>query len=575
MSPALAHRGRCGAVAGLAGGAAFGAAMLVLGDMLPAIAGIVRSDATAAGLAVHVVVATAIGVLFALVTRTGRAGTGELVFWGVGYGAVWWLLGGLTLLPLLRGEEPDWSAAAVQAAFPSLLGHLSYGAVAGATLAALGGASPSGRVGRGALWRGALAGGGAGLAVQAALGWSGQLAAAGLDGPPGVRWGLSLALGAASGLAYAVLYPRPRGAIGPGLVRGLSFGLLLWLAIAMVLVPAASGDGLPWSLTGARARAASLPALLLGATLLVAGYRFLTGLVGVMLEDDPAGLADEGVGTRTLRGLGRGAVAGLAGGLAFTVVLAQVGGLGRIAALSGSSSPAAGLAIHLGIAVVLGASYGVLFRHEGGELEAALGWGTSYGVLWWLLGNQTLFPVLLGGSPTWTAADLAVGLPSLIGHLAYGAAVGLTLALLERRSNPWWAAATGARAQRAQLRRERLAATAPGLWTMVAVILLTILTLVAYAPLDSGTRSTVGRSAGRLRAQLPDAAHRRRASRPHLESPPASATTSTPSPNSGSHLRRRSNGRSHRLSRSAHGLHGAPAEGQTNGNAGPTTRPSR
>jgi len=69
-----------------------------------------------------------------------------------------------------------------------------------------------------------------------------------------------------------------------------------------------------------------------------------------------------------------------------------------------------------------------------------------------------------------------------MGHLAYGAALGLTLAVLESRSNPWWAASTEARANRARLRREQLAATAPGLWTMVAVIIITTLTLVVTAP---------------------------------------------------------------------------------------------
>jgi hypothetical protein len=128
---------------------------------------------------------------------------------------------------------------------------------------------------------------------------------------------------------------------------------------------------------------------------------------------------------------------------------------------------------------VLGASYGVAFRHEGGDTEAALGWGLSYGLLWWLLGNHTLLPVLLGDRPTWSASALAAGFPSLIGHLAYGAGLGLTLAWLERRSNPWWTAATAARARRAHLGRIRSAATAPGLWTLSTLVVVNVLTLAA------------------------------------------------------------------------------------------------
>lgn len=69
------------ALAGGAGGLAFALAMLDIGGMLPAIAGIARSDAAGVGLAVHAVASVVIGVLFALLTAVRRAGPGELVFW--------------------------------------------------------------------------------------------------------------------------------------------------------------------------------------------------------------------------------------------------------------------------------------------------------------------------------------------------------------------------------------------------------------------------------------------------------------------------------------------------------------
>ena len=470
-----------GALAGAAGGLVFALAMLDIGGMLPTIAGIAGSDATGVGLAVHTVASVAIGVLFALLTASRRPGRGELVFWGTAYGAMWWLLGALTLLPLLSGEPVRWDLPAVQAAFPSLLGHLAYGAVAGAVLAVLGGAAAVDRTTTGAVVRGVLAGALAGAGLLAVLTVTGLSAAAGLGGTAAVRWPAAVLLGGLAGLGYAQLYPRPRGAVGPALVRGLDFGFLAWLAFPMTLVPLLSGSPLPWLLADARERAAALPATVLAGVLLVLLYRFFTGVAGVTLADDPGELADEGVGTRALRGLGRGTVAGLVGGVLFTVVLLQVGGLPRIAGIVGGSSAVLGLAVHLLIAVVLGASYGVAFRHEGTSGEAALGWGLSYGLLWWLLGNGTLLPVLLGDPPEWTAAGLAAGFPSLIGHLAYGAGVGLTLAWLERRSNPWWTASTPARARRAELRGTRRAATAPGLWTMVTVVVLGVLTLAAGA----------------------------------------------------------------------------------------------
>lgn len=470
-----------GAVAGAAGGLVFGAAMLELGDMLETIAGLARSDGTAVGLAVHAVASVVIGVLFAAVTTGRRSGPGELVFWGTAYGAGWWLLGGLTLLPLLRGDPVRWSLSAVQSGFPSLLGHLAYGAVAGAVLAALGAAAPVGRATRGALARATGSGIVAAVALFALLGSAGMPGAAAMDGPAVVRWPLALLVGAAAGAAYAVLYPRPRGAMGPALVRGLDFGFLAWLALPMTVVPLASGDPLPWSLEAARERAGTLPAMVLAGVLLVLLYRFTTAAAGVTPTDDPGELADEGVGTKALRGLGRGTLAGLVGGVLFTVVLVWVDGLPQIAGLVGGTSAGVGLAVHLLVAVVLGASYGLLFRQAAVDAAAALGWGVSYGVLWWLLGNHTLLPLLLGDDPTWTAPELAAGYPSLIGHLAYGAALGPTLLWLERRSTPWWTAATPARRRRAALARTRSAATAPGLWIVSTVLVLTVLTLATGA----------------------------------------------------------------------------------------------
>ncbi|MDQ6648982.1 MAG: hypothetical protein M3Z02_02500 [Actinomycetota bacterium] len=468
-----------GALAGWAGGLVFAMAMLRLGGMLPTIAGLAGSDATGAGLAVHAVASVLIGVLFALLVGARRSGPGELIFWGLAYGATWWLLGALTLLPLLRGDSVHWDLPAVQAAYPSLLGHLAYGAVAAAVLVCLGNAADVGRPTVGARSRGVIAGALAATWLLVALDWAGMSAAAGVTGPGVMRWMLALGLGGLAGLTYAVLYPRPRGAIGPGLVRGLSFGFLAWVALPMTLVPVLAGSQLPWGLEAARLRAPALPATLLAGVLFVALYRLFTGLVGVALADDPRELADEGVGTRALRGLARGTAAGLVGGALFTVVVVQVGDLGRIAGLVGGASTGVGLTVHLFISVVLGASYGVAFRKEGSDGEAALGWGLSYGLLWWLLGGLTLLPVLLGQPPAWSASAIAAAFPSLIGHLAYGAGLGLTLAWLERRSNPWWTATTPARARRAQLGHARSAATGPGLWTVSSVVVLSILTLTA------------------------------------------------------------------------------------------------
>jgi len=68
-----------------------------------------------------------IGMTFGLLFRYEAPNLGSGIAWGLVYGLVWWFLGWLTLLPILLGGSFDWSAPAVSAALPELIGHLMYG----------------------------------------------------------------------------------------------------------------------------------------------------------------------------------------------------------------------------------------------------------------------------------------------------------------------------------------------------------------------------------------------------------------------------------------------------------------
>ncbi|VAW42770.1 NADH dehydrogenase [hydrothermal vent metagenome] len=46
-------------------------------------------------------------------------------------GCLWWILGPLTLTPLLMGSGPTWDVATAAASFFDLIGHLLFGAVTG------------------------------------------------------------------------------------------------------------------------------------------------------------------------------------------------------------------------------------------------------------------------------------------------------------------------------------------------------------------------------------------------------------------------------------------------------------
>ena len=118
----------------LIGGVIFGAMMGMMG-MLPMIGAMVGAPSAAVGFAVHLVISAVIGVGFVLTAtafgRSHTAGVGA----GLAYGFAWWVLGPLTLMPLGMGMGfgVNWTVSAAAAAAPSLVGHLVFGAVLGAT----------------------------------------------------------------------------------------------------------------------------------------------------------------------------------------------------------------------------------------------------------------------------------------------------------------------------------------------------------------------------------------------------------------------------------------------------------
>ena len=471
-----------GVPAGLAGGLVFGAAMTQLG-VLTTIAGIVRADSAVVGFIVHMFVAAMIGTGFALLVAQQRPGAGETLFWGLTYGAVWWFLGPLTLLPLLLGEPVAWTLAGAQAEFPSLLGHLLYGATTALVYVAL--TAPRTLVPlRGAVVRGAVAGLLPTWLLASLVASDNDLLAASTtmsDAPETISRLATLAVGAVAGALYAVLYPRLTDSAGVDLVRGAAYGFLLWVVAPLTLLPLLEGRGLTWSLEEARAGFETLPGYLLLGALLGLGYHWLTALARLLLSDDVRELGRESAGAQGVRALGQGALAGLVGGLLFTLIMLQIGFLPMVARLVGSESRLTGFLVHLAIADLIGASYGLLFRRQSYDVGSAVGWGVAYGFCWWVLGALTLLPVFLGGPPQWTAVGAATAFPALVGHLLYGAGLGATFYTLEQRHSPWWVSRTRAEAERRERRRQQVLSSAPALWALVVVIALVVPILLGKA----------------------------------------------------------------------------------------------
>jgi hypothetical protein len=140
----------------------------------------------------------------------------------------------------------------------------------------------------------------------------------------------------------------------------------------------------------------------------------------------------------------------------------------------GSQSASVGLAVHLINSAVIGVSYAVLFRRQSFDVLSGVGWGVSYGFFWWVLGDLTLLPALTGTPITWDTATLAAEFPSLVGHLAYGAALGSVYYRLETGINPWWLTRSDIETGRVAARREQVLSAAPAIWALTVVVALTL-----------------------------------------------------------------------------------------------------
>jgi uncharacterized membrane protein YagU involved in acid resistance len=234
-------------------------------------------------------------------------------------------------------------------------------------------------------------------------------------------------LGGLYGVLFGLLAAPRATSPGTGLIWGLGYAFILWLAVPAGILPLATGGysftGMPGMVDIARAHFPELVAYVL-----CFGMPLGVGLGAWGAISRSAGQPHFSF----LRAMIVGGLAGVFGGWAFGKWMEQVKFFPLIAELVNSNSRTLGITLHFTIAVVIGATFGLLFQRDVRGYGSSMGWGLAYGILWWLLGPLTIKPLWLGTPLDWSYRHGAELFGSLVGHIVYGLIVGVIYAAVDR-----------------------------------------------------------------------------------------------------------------------------------------------
>jgi uncharacterized membrane protein YagU involved in acid resistance len=231
-------------------------------------------------------------------------------------------------------------------------------------------------------------------------------------------------LGIVYGVLFAPLFSNRASGTGSGLLWGLGYALLLWLAVATVILQLV-GAGVT-SLAQLRTSRDNFPDLV--------GYILCFGA--------PLGLVLGSLRTRrtknvlapfsAARAIVGGTLAGVVGGWAFGKWMEQVNFYPLIAGLVGSRSRMVGESLHFLFAVIIGVSFALLFQREARGYGSSMACGVAYGIFWWFMGPLTILPLWSRRPLDWSGSHLSELFGSLIGHIVYGLIVGLLYGAVDR-----------------------------------------------------------------------------------------------------------------------------------------------
>ena len=424
------------------------------------------------GLAVGGLCGLAFGFFFA--RRATSAGAG--LIWGLSAAFLMWLVFPAGLRPIFAAGFHSMAALGdARDEFPLLVGYLvCLGMPVGLALGIRGGLRPTAADPHFHWGRAIVAGGLAGL--LAGFIFDRWMSAgdyfpllAGVNELPSrtVSMGLQFGIAVLMGVIFGILFQRDVRGYGSCMGWGVGYAILWWFLGPLTLLPLITRTPLDWSADNGSAVFGSLIGHILYGMILGVTYATLDKMwVRLFIQSDPLNREAHGPGLRVLQSLGWGALAGFAGGIVSSPIMLQTGVLSKVAGIDTSLTNLHGLALHLLVSASIGMSFGLLFRNESPNLGSGIAWGWLFGLMWWYLGPLTLLPLMLTGVCDWSTDAASALLPSLIGHLIFGAVTAYVFLRLENRYMRWLL--LDPRIAMREKRRVRPFGTpAPALWFMV------------------------------------------------------------------------------------------------------------
>src|SRR5271169_5330600 len=200
-------------------------------------------------------------------------------------------------------------------------------------------------------------------------------------------------LAALFGLVFGLFFSKRATSPGAGLIWGLGFAFSLWIAIPAGLAPLISGIGPSGSMLGdAQEHFPELVAYLVCLGMPVGLALGIRGAVHGKTKQPPFSWG---------RAIVVGGFAGLLGGMIFGRWMSAGDFFPLLAGLGVIQSHSVTVTLHFGFAILIGASFGLLFQRDVRGYGSCMGWGLGYGIFWWFFGPLTLLPLLAGAGIDW------------------------------------------------------------------------------------------------------------------------------------------------------------------------------